>query len=55
MDITCEPLPSEECVPNQEILDVIQSNDFVNDDFKREMQLLVGIKLPLLDRDESND
>ena len=39
MDVTCEPMPSSECVPNQEILDVIQSNDFVNDDFKRELQL----------------
>ena len=39
MDVTCEPVDSSECVRNDDLLEAIQSNDLVNDDFKRELVL----------------
>ena len=42
MDVTCEPLDSSQCVRNDDLLEAIESNDLVNDDFKRELVLLVS-------------
>lgn len=54
MDVTCEPLDSSECVQNDDLLEAIQSNNLVNDDFKRELvffgqaQAAIAIAIPKL-------
>ena len=45
MDVTCEPLDSSKCIKNDEVLKAIESNELVNDDFKRELVLLVSTRV----------
>jgi len=54
MDVTSEPMDSADCIPNQDILKTVQSNELVNDDFKRELlffrqaQASIAVALPQL-------